>query len=209
MACTTLASVDVVILPAENQSQVDVVSMETKQTVLSLPPPMDGAPKRGICMALKATTLPNQMTYILVGYEDGSVACWDPRMGSREVDCAKLHAETLMALDYHAGVNRGLSTSVDSTLVAWTLSPSGELAKLRQVEMTGAGAGCVRFRDDGKLVAVGCWDGRIRALTAKRQSPLVVLEQHEQTVQCAAFSPGGMLAAGGKDKHISVWDIYT
>ena len=166
-------------------------------------------------MHIKAATPPGGAPLLLVGYEDGSLAVWDLRT-SRELDHTKYHTETLMAFDYHAGANRGLSASVDNTLVSWTLSPTQEFSRRGEVEFSRRGAvelsnpgvGCVRYREDGRLVVVGGWDGRVRVYSTKRNTPLVVLQQHTGTVQCAAFSPGGHLAVGGKDKHISTWNIY-
>ena len=129
-------------------------------------------------------------------------------MTSNELSHMKLHNETLMSFDYHPVINKGVSASVDQKLTAWSFSDTKEFTKVRNFEISNPGVGCVRFRPDGKLLVTGGWDGRVRAFGGKKQSPLVVLEHHKESVQCAEFSPEGLLAVGSKDKHISVWSIY-
>ena len=78
---------------------------------------------------------------------------------------------------------------------------------------------CLGIRPDRQLVVAGGWDGRVRVFSnTARLRPLAVLLFHSATVEALAFSRQpvaagrlagrNILAAGGKDGKISLWDIY-
>src|SRR5262249_16845639 len=63
---------------------------------------------------------------------------------------------------------------------------------------------------DGKLYAVGCWDGAVYLfdLSASAPPPLVALPGHAGQVWGAAFSPDSrQLVSGGNDGALRLWDI--
>ena len=66
------------------------------------------------------------------------------------------------------------------------------------------------------FAAVGCWDNTVRLFSLKRENklkPLGALKFHTDSVDCVHFSWRNeakiLLAAGGKDGKVSIWDIYN
>ena len=203
----TLNNTACVAIPAESQSKVDLVSLTSKERILSLVP--REAKSYGMCMGIRRVGGPRDEDHplVLTGYEDGSIVLWDTRKG-QELSRLKCHDETVMAFDFQAGLNKGVSSSSDHRLVAWTLQNTNSLMKLKEIDVTNPGIGCVCFRPDGKLLVTGGWDGRARVFSSKKLRPLVVLNYHRESVQCVAFSLDGALAVGSKDKYISCWNVY-
>jgi len=77
------------------------------------------------------------------------------------------------------------------------------------------GVSSVSVRNDRKIFACGCWDGKIRVYSVKSSKPLAVLNLHTDSIQCVIFdetNPIHMkrkyLAAGSKDGTVSLWSIY-
>ena len=57
-------------------------------------------------------------------------------------------------------------------------------------------------------MATAGWDSRIRLFGVKKLRPLAVLDLHKESIQSVTFSLDGTLAAGSKDKTISLWILY-
>jgi WD40 repeat protein len=76
------------------------------------------------------------------------------------------------------------------------------------------GISCCRFRDDGKLFAVGGWDHRARIFT-RRGRPLAILKGHEKTVSAVDWSPNmanpsstdRLFSTGSSDGKILLWNL--
>ncbi len=68
----------------------------------------------------------------------------------------------------------------------------------------------VAFSSDGRRIASGSWDGKVRLWDAVSASLIRSLETHHQTIGALAFSPdGALLASWGEDRTIRVWDAAT
>lgn len=68
--------------------------------------------------------------------------------------------------------------------------------------------GVVKIRHDGRLFGVGGADRRIR-LYDRSCRPLAVLRSHEGTVQALDLGQNGMLASGGSDGRIYLWQCFA
>ncbi|KAG7253225.1 hypothetical protein CRUP_014310 [Coryphaenoides rupestris] len=82
------------------------------------------------------------------------------------------------------------------------------------VTLVNPGLAQLCIRGDGKLLASAGWDHRVRVFGWKKLRPLAALQHHTDMVLGVAFSdhrdPGQrLLAAGSKDKRISLWSIYN
>jgi WD40 repeat protein len=144
------------------------------------------------------------------GYEDGSVALWDTRQPSQPLASAKLHSEAVMCLAVAPNCTSGFSGSADEHLTVFKLSiPKGQLALSQQLSLSHPGIADVAVRPDARIAATAGWDGRVRVWHARKPQPLALLRWHSQQVACVQFSANcRLLAAGGRDNHISMWSIY-
>ena len=192
-----------IAMPTHHQSQVDVVSMDTKQTICSLTP----RNTNDMCMQIKVLHGQSQHPMLLIGYESGNIALWDIHQA---VELSRLQCCTdpVMGLDYSHEGNLGVCGSVDAVLRSWRISEQQGIVSMEDIEITNTGVGCVKIREDGKLFASGGWDSRLRLFSVKTLRPLAVLCQHTGTVQCLAFAADNTLAVGSSDCTISVWSIY-
>ena len=98
-----------------------------------------------------------------------------------------------------------------STQLTWLQldAAQGSLTRRRACKLAQAGIGDVCVRNDGRVVGTGGWDGSVRVFHARRAKPLAVLKHHKRAVAAVAFSAEtGMLASGGRDGVIALWDVY-
>jgi len=183
---------------ATEHSHVAITAVDSGEMVTTLKPQQTV----GMLMDIKAT----REDLILAGYEDGSIVVWDIRFPDREKNAARLHGEAISSFDYCEQTQRGISASVDGTVISWR---GTELKQTATADIKG-GAACVRARPDGKLFAVGGCDSRIHIYSGRAKlSPLAVVRAHTQSVQSLAFnSCDKTLAAGSRDKTVSMWSIY-
>ena len=196
-----------VAFTADQLSTIKVVNWETQREFGVLKPKTQNSRGYGMCMCLAEKRSHTDTDFILAGYEDGSLALWN--IASQEMSHRlELFSETMMALDYHSDTNRGVSTSVACDVIVWTVNNS-EIQKLSTISLQNPGAGCVRFRADGKLFAVGCWDARAKVFSSRKHNLLAVLTFHSESVQSLAFSSNDSLALGSKDGAVTVWNLYN
>jgi len=180
------------------QSQIAITAVDSGEIVTTLKPQQSV----GMLMNIKAA----REDLIMAGYEDGSIIVWDIRFPDREKNAARLHGEAVSSFDYCEQTQRGVSASVDGMVTSWH---GTELVQTASANIKG-GAACVRARPDGKLFAVGGCDSRIHIYSGRAKlSPLAVVRAHTQSVQSLAFnSCDKTLAAGSRDKTVSMWSIY-
>ena len=180
------------------QSHTAVTAVDTGEMMTVLKP----CHTAGMLMDIKAAG----EGLIMAGYENGSIYVWDVRFPDHEMNAAKLHGEAISSLDYCERTQRGVSTSVDGTVISWG---GTELKPAATADIKG-GAACVRARPDGKLFAVGGCDSRIHIYSGRpKLLPLAVVRAHTQSIQSLAFNGHNhTFAAGSCDKTVSMWSIY-
>lgn len=180
------------------QSHVAILALDGDETVITLKPHQTV----GMLMDIGAAG----EDLVMTGYEDGSIIVWDMRSTDRELNAVRLHSEAVSSFDYCERTQRGVSASVDGSVVSWH---GTELEQTATANIKG-GVACVRTRHDGKLFAIGGCDSRIHIFSGRpKLLPLAVVRAHTQSVQSLAFnSCDNTLAAGSRDKTVSMWSIY-
>jgi len=180
------------------QSHIAITAVDSGEMVTSLKPQQTV----GMLMDIK----PAGEDQVMAGYEDGSIIVWDIRFSDHEKNAAQLHGEAISSFDYCEQTRRGISASVDGSVISWR---GTELERTGTATIKG-GVACVRARPDGKLFAIGGCDSRIHIYSGRpKLLPLAVVRAHTQSVQSLAFNGCDQTwAAGSRDKTVSMWSIY-
>ena len=81
---------------------------------------------------------------------------------------------------------------IPRSLLINTFSPSNQATDPSTVSTTHRtkhpGNACIAIRDDGRVCAVGGWDGGIRLYSTKNLKPLGTLRYHKTSVQALVFA---------------------
>ncbi|XP_067084263.1 guanine nucleotide-binding protein subunit beta-like protein 1 isoform X1 [Osmerus mordax] len=197
-------------LPGGHAEEVKVVELPGKTPVCSLVPDA----KLGMVMCLKLwqpDSGPGPL--LLAGYEDGSLLLWDVSQRS-VLSRLAAHLEPVMCLTFDPPTGRGVSGSSENSLSSWRLDGQLNLQAQDPVPLVNPGVSQLCVRQDGKILASAGWDHRVRVFGWKRLRPLAVLQHHTDMVLSVAFSDHPdpthrLLAAGSKDRRISLWSIYN
>ncbi|KAI9199328.1 WD40-repeat-containing domain protein [Polychytrium aggregatum] len=206
------------------ETKVDVLDLRTKQPLhesFHLPDS-----KTGTVMVIKLFVDTASTPLLMTGYESGSVAVCKVKSGELlwKLD---LHQDSVLSLDIFDGGSTAVSTGADGRLVKFSLDSKQSPPSVLDLDSNGIAT--VAVRPDGRIVATGGWDSRIRLFTLKKLKPLAVLSHHRESIRIVAFqdlrcgsateaevAENGaadplvrfLLYVGGKDGHISLWDIY-
>lgn len=98
--------------------------------------------------------------------------------------------------------------SAGSHLYWLKLGDSGQITVTRKENLPEEGVGDVCVRQDGRVVAVGGWDAKVRLFHMRTGKRLAVLKQHRASVTAVEFDSSGMIACASRDKTVSTWDVY-
>ncbi|XP_076373900.1 guanine nucleotide-binding protein subunit beta-like protein 1 isoform X2 [Tachypleus tridentatus] len=203
--------------PDEDPTKVKILDVETNQEVATIQENIDENQKFGMCMCMKllSTPLLEGKNLLLCGYESGSVTLWDWK-NRKIISEMKCHSEPAICLDFDDCYRcQGISGSTDRALSLWELVQPNQLKIKQKVMVTNPGISAVAIRSDGKIVATGGWDQRLRIFSWKTMKPLAVLDYHGGSVEALQFSTSSigrypqLLAAGSKDGKISLWSLYN
>uniref|UniRef100_W5M341 Guanine nucleotide binding protein (G protein), beta polypeptide 1-like n=1 Tax=Lepisosteus oculatus TaxID=7918 RepID=W5M341_LEPOC len=190
--------------------KVRIIELPSKMPVCSLKPEA----KLGMPMCLKLWQPDSGCSpQLLVGYEDGTIALWDLSQ-RKQLSHLAAYSQPVMCLDFDQGKLRGVSGSSETVIKSWSLDGQQRLQLQDSVEVVNPGISQLCIREDRKILASAGWDHRIRVFGWKKLKPLAVLQYHMDSVHCVSFSDHRepsqrLMAAGSKDRRISVWSIYT
>ncbi|KAK0208026.1 WD-40 repeat-containing protein [Desarmillaria ectypa] len=180
---------------------------------------------------------------ILIAYESGSVTLREfvksdrttsvEGLGWKVLWKVKLHAEAVMAMSVTNDNSMALTVSADHLIGRYDLSVCRIVNETETHRTNHPGNGVVAIRDDGRVCAVGGWDGRIRLYSTKSFKPLGTLKYHKNGCQAVVFArtlsvyqadededEDGMskqereersrwLIGGAKDKLVTIWSLMT
>ncbi|KAK0232842.1 WD-40 repeat-containing protein [Armillaria fumosa] len=227
---------DIWSLPSCTRVHAAIGKQESKGPVLST----DGRGNQatGIIMSLHLYKH-DDVLRILIAYESGNVVLREfvksdritsvEGLGWKVLWKVKLHAEAIMAMAVTNDNFMALTVSADHLIGRYDLSSF--VAETHRTNHPGNGA--VAIRDDGRVCAVGGWDGRIRLYSTKSFRPLGTLKYHKNGCQTVAFArtlstyqadededDDGMskqemeersrwLIGGAKDKLITIWSLMA
>lgn len=179
-----------------------------------------GLPPLGTVMCFLPVQLASGGTYLLAGYESGTLILWDLNC-SKIVSHARLATaddECLMTLDYDPVTNRGVAGGSSDKIVVFCLDrQTGEIRRKSEIAIKNAGVHRLRIRKDLKVFSSAGWDGRIRIFSWKSLRPLAVLTEHRggelldltYSEDKVSMWKAVIMAAAGSDGQISLWDLYN
>ncbi|KAL4252581.1 WD40-repeat-containing domain superfamily protein [Abortiporus biennis] len=148
---------------------------------------------------------------LLCAYENGSVTMWGYMRKGKPISIegigwdplwtAKVHVESVMATAVSRDRTFALSASADHLIGRYDLvnTRSSEDSKTTCTvyRIKNPGNGAIAIRDDGRVCAIGGWDGKVRLYSTKSLKPLGSLDYHKKNAQSVAFARSfdGTLAA--------------
>ncbi|XP_050348692.1 guanine nucleotide-binding protein subunit beta-like protein 1 [Nymphalis io] len=177
--------------------------------------PENDSPKLGDPMCLKHIEFPNDRPLLLVGYEAGWLLLWD--LNTSQCISKLQTKECPMSVDFHLEQQRGMIGNVSDVIQIFSIGRKDlSLAHKLDVNIKNPGINKVCTRSDGRVFASGGWDGHIRIFSWFSLRQLVVLTEHRQAVQDVVYSSqkvsfwnANIMAAGGLDGAITLWDLYN
>jgi len=209
-----------VAIPGEDKSSINVWNLYEKTIISQLIPALHFKLGMPWCIKLLGQNRP----LALIGYEDGSIICWDVFERKILVKGIGLFTDPVMCFDAHENNDNsitGAAGSATDCIVKWNFN-SHELIKdvsksaairdfsiIRKHKLINEGLSSMKIRQDNKILATGGWDNKTRLFAWKNLRPLAVLDYHTGSIQSLAFSDDKLLACGSTDHKISVWKIFT
>lgn len=101
------------------------------------------------------------------------------------------------------GPGAELLVSGNDDLLVWDTAEGQLLCRIKQDSWVTA----LAVHPDGRTVATGHDDGKVRLWDARTQKPLGVIAAHPRPVSAIEFAPAGdRLATAGEDRVVRVWD---
>ncbi|XP_068196133.1 telomerase protein component 1 [Antennarius striatus] len=193
--CVDLSSDGELMVVGTEKGILHFISTHTGQEVKSLVSSGDGITS---CLFLKDE-------YLATTSFNGRIEIWDFENGCRTA-LIEAHTNAITASDTTTDRKFIATVSLDCMLKVWS-STKGHVEITMQ---TTSPLNCVTFDPEDRLLATGCWDGRVVVwnwLNNKTQAELV---GHRRSVHSLAFSSSSsMLCSGSMGGEIRVWSVPT
>lgn len=212
----------VIAMPSPDAQEVVLWDSRERRAVRRLTPAVTRE-RAGMCMCLRCVG----PQALLAGWEDGTLQLFDLRSTSRP-EVRQLHSEPLLCLDVDPRARAAVTGAADCQVCVVPLLPRGAAEtptgangptgglglgepSRHAIPVTNESSGSggiasLRVRPDGRVVASGGWDRRVRLWQCRRMKPLAVLRHHTGTVNAVDFSPcSTWLASGSADGTVALW----
>jgi len=170
----------------------------------------DGAP-------FQSMTLTPDGRRALVGTENGAIHLFDTITGA-ELWRRELHDLPVIGSAISPDGKTAVTRSVRSTdLDLWEVETGSSLGSLHGPDGLTHDVDCYMptFSPDGRVVAAGCNDGRLRRgllvlFPLDHSSSPRVIEAHSDAIRYVAFEPNGRsIITGAEDRELKRWDAKT
>lgn len=196
----------------DKESKIQIYNFSGESVGCLLP---DSTLKLGDPMCMKFIEFPCDQPTLLVGYEAGWLALWD--LNTSQCIGKLQTLENPMSVDYHLEQQRGMIGNASDVIQIFSIGRKDlSLTHKMDINIKNSGINKVQSRSDGKVFASGGWDGHIRIFSWFSLRPLVVLTEHKKAIQDVVYSSekvsywkAHIMAAGGLDGAITLWDLYN
>lgn len=168
------------------------------------------AKDRGMLFCMDVMNTGNQGTArVVAGYENGSVALWEPRKLDAPIWAVSASSDVVTDVNAspHSESFAAVASAVDDVSMVWR----GRVVATGRVREKGVS--CLRWQRDGRVLATAGWDGRVRLWDGRRRKqsllrPVASLKWHRGKVTALAFGQEvNYFASGGDDATIALWDL--
>ncbi|XP_034470516.1 telomerase protein component 1 isoform X3 [Hippoglossus hippoglossus] len=177
------------------QGTLDFINTQTGQKVKSLVSSCDGISS---CVFLKDGHLATTSF-------DGRIEIWEIKTGCRTA-LIKGHTNVITASNISADHRHLATVSLDFMLKVWSSTQCHEVAALP----SSSPMNCVTFDPEGRLLAAGCWDGKVIVWNWLQDETQTSLCGHQRSVRSVSFSSSSsMLCSGSISGEVRVWSVPT
>eukprot|EP01124_Arcella_intermedia_P002044 TRINITY_DN11125_c0_g1_i1.p1 TRINITY_DN11125_c0_g1~~TRINITY_DN11125_c0_g1_i1.p1 ORF type:complete len:365 (+),score=57.07 TRINITY_DN11125_c0_g1_i1:157-1095(+) len=191
----------------QDSNTLNIWDLHNKKILHSLSP--KGDRKFGMCMA--TCLVPGDGSYVASAYEDGGLYFFDLRQPDTILfGLERFLKEPMLCFTLSDDLQSGSLGGATDTLYKFSLSiPESKIEILSSQQLSKPGIQGLQIRHDNKLLAVSCWDHRLRLYSWKKLSPLAILKFHQENVDAFQFSSfDNLVVTGSKDGKIALWNLY-
>ncbi|KAJ4487745.1 WD40-repeat-containing domain protein [Lentinula aciculospora] len=117
----------------------------------------------------------------------------------------KLHQEAIMAMQVSSNNQFALTVSADHIVGRYNLTVRRSASAQDGTTFYRTkhpGNGCISIRDDGRVCAIGGWDGKVRLYSTKSFKPVGTLEYHKDGCQALSFATSASTDSGSQYKEL-------
>ncbi|XP_037131488.1 telomerase protein component 1 isoform X2 [Syngnathus acus] len=176
------------------QGTLHFINANTGQQVKSLVSSCDGISS---CLFLKDGRIATTSF-------DGQIEIWDSANGCR-TSLIKGHTNVITASDITTDRKHLATVSLDYTIKVWSLS-EGDIAAVLPSDSP---LNCATFDPEDRLLAAGCWNGKVVVWKWLQCNLRVLLCGHNCSVRSLSFSPSSptTLCSGSVSGEVRVWSV--